>query len=128
MRWSAAVLILSLSIPGAALAQQQAVSAELIRLHDALHLTAAQEPAWTRYTQAIAPNAQAEARHQAADSLMPSLATPRRVALISATMAADEVDFRRYATAVTTFYATLTPSQQRTFDIETLPQGGSAQR
>ena len=126
MRLSTAVLILSLSLPGAALTQQQqAVSAELIRLHDALRLTTAQEAAWTRYTQAIAPNSQAEARHQAADSLMPNLATPRRIALISATMAADQADFRRYAAAVTSFYATLTPEQQRTFDRETLPQGGS---
>jgi hypothetical protein len=124
MRLSAAVLILSLCVPGAALAAQQAVTAELIRLHDALHLTAAQEAAWTRYTQAIAPNSQAEARHQAADSLMSTLTTPRRIALISATMAADEADFRRYASAVTAFYGTLTPSQQLTFDRETLPQGG----
>ena len=42
-----------------------------------------------------------------------------------ATMAADEADFRRYAAAVTAFYATLTPSQQLTFDRETLPQGGA---
>src|SRR5580765_4208578 len=85
--------------PSAALAAQ-AVSADLIRLHDALHLSAAQETAWTSYTRAIAPGSQAQARHEATDQLLPSLPTPRRIALIAATMAADEADFRRQSASV----------------------------
>jgi hypothetical protein len=41
-------------------------------------------------------------------------------------MAADEADFHRYGAAVTAFYATLSPEQQRTFDRETLPSQGAS--
>ena len=120
-----AIPVLALCVLGAGFAAapalaQQAVSAELIRLHDDLHLSAGQEAAWTTYTRAVAPRSDADARHKATEDLLPSLTTPRRIALIAATMAADEADFRRQGAAVTAFYAVLTPSQQRTFDRETL--------
>ena len=100
----------------------------LMRLHDALHLTADQEPAWTAYTAAISLNATAQRRHQATEQLLPQLTTPRRIALIEATMDADRADLHRQGLAVTKFYNQLTPGQQRAFDTETLaPQGGSPQ-
>jgi hypothetical protein len=102
---------------------EQAISAELIRLHDDLQLTDSQEPAWHDYTVAIAPNPEAQARHQAASELLPLVPTPRRIALIEATMAQDDLDFRKQATAVSAFYAKLTPEQQKVFDRDTLPQG-----
>ena len=102
---------------------QQAVSAELLRLHDDLKLTEAQEAAWHDYTVAIAPNPQTEARHQAATELLPMVPTPRRIALIEATMAQDDLDFRKQGAAVNAFYGKLTPEQQKVFDRDTLPQG-----
>jgi len=51
------------------------------------------------------------------------LKTPRRIALIDATMDQDVADFRRKGEAVTAFYARLTPDQQVIFDRETLSQG-----
>jgi hypothetical protein len=109
---------------------QQAVSADLIRLHDALHLSANQEGPWRDYTRAIGPNAeaQAQARHRAADQLMPMAPAPRRIALMEAVMANDLEDFRRQGRAVVAFYDQLTPDQQRTFDRETLPRPESSER
>jgi hypothetical protein len=102
-------------------AAEPAVSAELIRLHDDLHLSASQEAAWRDYTLAIAPDPQTVARRKATGDLLPTVPTPRRIALIEASMSQDAVDFRRQAAAVNLFYAKLTPAQQRTFDQDTLP-------
>jgi hypothetical protein len=97
---------------------QDAASANLA-LHDALGLSAAQEPAWRDYAAALAPSPEILARHRATDLLLPQLTTPRRIALIEATMTADAADWRRQGEAVNAFYAGLTPDQQRTFDRET---------
>ncbi len=102
---------------------EQAVSADLIRLHDDLRLTAGQEAAWHDYTVAIAPNPQTEARHQATSALLPMVPTPRRIALIEATMAQDDLDFRKQGAAVNAFYGQLTAEQQAVFDRDTLPSG-----
>jgi hypothetical protein len=125
MRW--AILCLSLGLASAAAAQplDSSVTPQLNRLHDALHLTSAQEPAWRAYERAIAPNPDVEARHRATDQMLPSLPTPRRIALIAATMDADAADFRKQGAAVTAFYSQLTPAQRRTFDAQTLPSRGS---
>jgi hypothetical protein len=125
MRWLALSCCLALWAPGA-LAAEQAVSAELLRLHDDLHLSDAQEAGWRDYTLAIAPDPQVEARHRAAADLLPAVPTPRRIALMRATMDSDAADFRRHAAAVIAFYGLLTPTQQRTFDLDTAPQPGGA--
>ena len=121
MRRSLLLVCLALFAPGAALAQSQAVSSQLITLHDDLRLIGDQEAAWRTYTQAIAPSPQAEARHRSAAELLPLVPTPRRIALIEANMADDQADFRRQAEVVVAFYNQLTPDQQRIFDRETLP-------
>jgi hypothetical protein len=53
---------------------------------------------------------------------LPLVPTPRRIALIEATIAQDAVDFRRQGAAVTAFYGKLTPGQQKIFDQDTLQQ------
>ncbi|HEX5262586.1 MAG TPA: Spy/CpxP family protein refolding chaperone, partial [Phenylobacterium sp.] len=93
------------------------------RLHDDLRLNDSQETAWRDYTIAMAPDPQTLARHRATTELLPLVPTPRRVALIEATMAQDAVDFRRQGAAVNAFYARLNPEQQRIFDRDTLPSG-----
>jgi protein CpxP len=113
----AAVVLMGLA--GAARAQ----SAELDRLHDALHLTSEQEPAWRAYTVAIARSPAAEARHRAAGEMMAGLPTPRRIDLIEAEMREDLAAMERQGEAVKAFYAQLTPTQQHAFDRETASQG-----
>ena len=113
---------------GLALAAKEPVTPELIRLHDDLRLSPAQEPAWHDYLMAIAPDPQVEARHRATQELLPMVPTPRRIALLEATMQQDDLDFRRQSEAVKVFYAKLTPDQQKTFDRDTAPNEDDPQR
>ena len=117
------VVTLSFAVAGAAAAQPSPG-----RLHDALNLSAQQEPAWRAYQTAIAQDPQQRTREQQAQMLMPTLPTPRRLALIRAQMQSDLETFERDAQAVNAFYATLSPEQQHVFDRETVapaqqPQG-----
>jgi hypothetical protein len=98
---------------------QQAVNADLLKLHDDLNLSATQEPAWRDYTLAIGPSQDTQARHRATAELVPLVPTPRRIALIEAAIAGDTEDFHRQGAAVVGFYNQLTPGQQRTFDLDT---------
>jgi len=99
----------------------QTPAERLNRLHDSLNLNAAQEPAWRDYVAAVAPNPTGAARRQATQELLPQLSTPRRIALIDATMEQDIADLHRQGEAVTAFYGRLTPDQQAIFDRQTLP-------
>ncbi|MDB5445195.1 MAG: hypothetical protein JWQ97_512 [Phenylobacterium sp.] len=125
--WRKALIVSVVLLQAGAAAAQQAISGELIKLHDELRLTSDQEAAWRTYTLAIAPSPQMQARHRAAAELLPLEPTPRRIALLQANMAADQADFKRQGAAVVAFYDELTPDQQRTFDRETLPSPGPAQ-
>src|ERR1700761_9622387 len=98
----------------------------LTSLHDALHLTADQEPAWRAYVAAISPDPESQARRRAAAEMMAGLPTPRRVDLIDAQVEADTAAVHRQGRAVKAFYAALAPDQQATFDRESLHQDGSA--
>jgi len=124
MRWGVAAFCVGLAFPPAAQAQE-AVSAELIKLHDDLHLSQDQETAWRTYTSAITPTPQQQDRHRATAELLPLIPTPRRIALIEANMAEDEADFRQQAETVLRFYNQLSAAQQRTFDRDSLPSAVS---
>jgi hypothetical protein len=89
------------------------------RLHDALNLSPQQEQAWRAYQGAIAQDPQQRARTEQAQMLMPTLPTPRRLALIRAQMQSDMAVFELNSQAVLAFYAALGPEQQRIFDRET---------
>jgi protein CpxP len=126
MRKLLAAVTLSLAMAGAAQAQQSTAGPG--RLHDALNLSPAQEQAWQSYQAAISQNPQQRARQQEAQMLMPTLPTPRRLALIRAQMQNDMDVFEQNARAVNAFYMGLNPEQQRIFDRETAappprPQG-----
>jgi periplasmic protein CpxP/Spy len=115
-------LCFCLAVGSGALAQTQSQTSEerLSRLHDSLNLSAAEEPAWRDYVAALASNQQAPARRRATQELLPQLTTPRRIALIDATMQQDLADLHREGQAVLTFYNRLTPDQQRIFDRDTM--------
>jgi hypothetical protein len=118
-------LCLTLTLAGAAAAQQTA-SSQQSKLHDDLRLTSGQESAWREYLKAIDDHGELQARRQAADQLLPQIPTPRRLALMDATMADELADFRHQRAAVEAFYSRLTPDQQRIFDRDTVPQAGAA--
>ena len=117
---------LGLVLAGTAAAQQPA-SSELSKLHDDLRLTSAQAGAWQQYVAAMDDGGQMQARRQAAEQMLPQIPTPRRLALMDATMSDELADFRRQSAAVQAFYARLTPDQQRIFDRDTAPQETGAQ-
>ncbi|HUO22553.1 MAG TPA: Spy/CpxP family protein refolding chaperone [Caulobacteraceae bacterium] len=123
MRCGCIGLCLALLFGSSALAQQ---SSDLLgRLHDDLRLAPAQEEGWRQYQAAMGASAQAMARRQSTERLLPQLQTPRRLALLDAAMSQDLADFRRQSEAIRAFYASLTPLQQRTFDAETAPGQGA---
>jgi hypothetical protein len=110
-----------------AIGQTTTTAEKLARLHDSLNLTASQEDAWHSYTAVITSGGGAAARHQATQQLLPQLKTPRRIALIDATMAQDVADFQRQGEAVVDFYNHLTPDQQTIFDRETVAPSNAGQ-
>lgn len=95
---------------------------ELASLHAALHITAAQEGAWRAFVAATQPDPQQQARERAAEQMLPTLTSPQRVDLSVDAMEADLDSLRARGRALKAFYATLTPSQQATFDRQTLPR------
>jgi len=93
----------------------------LSTLHDALHLSAAQEAGWSAYKASVSAQAQAEQRRRSAAMLFPTLTAPRRIDLVEAEMQQDLADIHRQAQGLKAFYGTLNPDQQRVFDAQTLP-------
>jgi len=105
-----------------ATAHAQSQGPDLHRLHDALNLSAAQEPAWNAFQAASQPDPQDEARDRAAGQMMAGLHAPQRVDLSIAAMKADLDTMERRGAALKAFYVTLSPAQQATFDRETAPR------
>jgi protein CpxP len=86
------------------------------KLHDALQLTAAQEPAWTTYQAAIKP-AGMEMHGARAD--WAGLSAPARMEKMIA-MAKQHVSaMESRLAALNSFYAVLTPAQKKVFDENT---------
>lgn len=87
------------------------------KLKQKLNLTAAQEPAWTQFTTAMQPPA--DGRHAGLDRKgMEQLTTPERIDRMRAARAERSAEMDRRDEAVKTFYAALSPEQQKTFDAE----------
>ena len=78
-----------------------------------LKLTPEQEPAWTAFMAAMQP-AQRTARLDPAD--MEKRTTPERIDRMRAMRAQQAAEADRRGEATKTFYAALTPEQQKTFD------------
>ena len=78
-----------------------------------LKLTPAQEPAWAAFTAAMQPG-ERSARLGRAD--MEKLTTPERIDRMRAMRAQQAAEADRRGEATKTFYAALTPEQQKTFD------------
>jgi len=90
-------------------------------LHRALHLSAAQEPAWTAYRAQAATPTKAQARRQAASQMFANLSAPQRMDLVEAEMRQELLDLQQQSQALKAFYATLSPEQKSIFDAQTLP-------
>ncbi len=87
----------------------------LAALKSDLKLTAAQEPAWTTFTTSMQPG-ERTARLDRKD--MHTLTTPERIDRMRALRAQHAAEADRRGEVTKTFYAALTPEQQKTFDAK----------
>ncbi|MFM9923855.1 Spy/CpxP family protein refolding chaperone [Variovorax sp. H27-G14] len=95
----------------------------LAALKDKLKLNASQEGAWSSFTAASQPPAGARPpRMDRAE--FAKLTTPQRLERMQTRQAERSAMFAKRADATKTFYAALTPDQQKTFDTETAHFGG----
>lgn len=94
------------------------VRAEHTRLHDALKLDATQEKAWQTFTAGTAPRKGMFCRTPAAGKT-----APERMEAMLTMMRRHVQHTRKRLDAVKTFYAVLTPAQQKIFDENFRPHG-----
>lgn len=85
--------------------------------HDKLKLSAAQEPAWKSFTDAMAPGSMAMPKPEERKA-MAQLSTPERMEKGLQMMKEHQAKMETRLAAVKTFYAVLTPEQQKVFDTE----------
>jgi Spy/CpxP family protein refolding chaperone len=90
------------------------------RLHDALKLTAAQEPAWKTFIAAAKP-----AAHPARDErgAWKDLPAPQRMEKAIELSKQRTAMMEERLGALKTFYAVLTPEQQKLFDAQAMRGG-----
>jgi periplasmic protein CpxP/Spy len=95
-------------------------------LHAKLKLTAAQEPAWKTFTDQMKPPQRGADKQDHDRAAWSKLTTPERMEKFLARMQTREQFLTTRLDAVKTFYAVLTPAQQKTFDAASLhkPHGG----
>ena len=102
-------------------AERQAKFKEMVAkhqaaLHDKLKLTAAQEPAWNAFVAASAPKLHAARPDRAA---LAQLSAPERAEKRLEMRKQMIAQHETHLAALKTFYAQLTPEQQKTFDEAT---------
>jgi Spy/CpxP family protein refolding chaperone len=102
--------------------QRQAKRAEFMaqrqaKLHDALKLTSAQEPAWNTFVNAIKQQPRADHQDRAAWA---SLSAPARLEKMIALSKERTARMEQQLQALNTFYAVLTPEQKKVFDQHAL--------
>ncbi len=92
--------------------RQQRMERHAAELKQKLQITPAQESAWTAFTTAMQPPADAQARHEAMRDL-DKLTTPERIDRLRALRTQHAAEADRRDEAVKTFYAALTPPSRR---------------
>ena len=99
--------------------QQKRMHQRMDQLKVQLKLAPAQEGAWTAFTQTMQPNMQPKGNQR---QEMAALTTPERIDRMRTLRSERMAEADRRGEAAKTFYATLTPEQQKTFDAHTLRQ------
>ncbi|MDF3823020.1 Spy/CpxP family protein refolding chaperone [Leptospira sp. 96542] len=96
----------------------------LAELHASLKLTPAQAPAWDAFHAAVKPpmrGAAQASREEFKREDWARLKTPERLDRLQAWRQEREAAAAQREAATRSFYATLTPEQQKTFDARTVP-------
>lgn len=107
--------------PGHHAAHEKHMAEKAQKLQATLQLTEAQQAGWNSYREAIKPVPHAKRMDRESFA---RLTTPQRIDLMQQWRAERSAQADRRAQATKTFYATLTPAQQKTFDTETLRHMG----
>jgi protein CpxP len=94
---------------------QQRMAQRQAQLKQRLQITPSQESAWTAYVAAMQPPANMQ-RIDPAE--VAKLSTPERIDRMRALRAAHHAEMDKRGEATKTFYAALTPEQQKVFDAE----------
>ena len=93
-------------------------------LKSSLKLGAAQEGAWNAYVASMQPPAgMGPGNRQKMHDEMAKLTTPERIDRMTAMKAQRDAEMTKRHEATKTFYATLTPEQQKVFDTQAMGGG-----
>jgi len=109
--------------------RQEVVATHQADLKAKLKLSPAQEGAWNAFTASMQPPANMGMRmssesRQARHDEMSKLSTPERMGRMNAFKAQRDAEMAKRQDATKTFYAALTPDQQKVFDANAMGRGG----
>jgi len=93
-------------------AMKEKIAKHQAELHDKLKITAAQEPAWKTFIQAVTPERMVPEK----DSGMDKMTTPERMQRSLERMKEHQGQLQKKLEATKAFYAVLSPEQQKIFD------------
>lgn len=96
----------------------------LAALKDKLKLTPAQEGSWNSFAAAQQPPARPAGQPGAERAEFAKMTTPQRLDRMQARQAERSAMFAKRADATRSFYAALTPEQQKVFDTESMHRFG----
>ena len=106
-------------------AEMQAMKAKRqAALKETLKITAAQEGAWATFISTMQPSADMQKRRMEMRAELDKLTTPERIDKMRALRAQRDAEMDKRAGATKTFYAALSPEQQKVFDAQRMGRGG----
>lgn len=100
---------------------------KMANLKTRLQITPAQESAWTTFAESMLPPERLVADRAQFRAEMEKLTTPERIDKMQALKAKRDAAMTQRANATKTFYAALTPAQQKVFDLESMNHGRMGQ-
>jgi periplasmic protein CpxP/Spy len=95
---------------------QAMVAKRQAALKETLKITAAQEGAWNAFTSIMQPSADMHKRRMEMRAEIQKLTTPERIDKMRALRTERDAEMDKRANATKTFYAALSPEQQKVFD------------
>lgn len=107
---------------------QQHRAQRMAALKEKLKLTPAQEGAWNSFAEAQRPPARTAGQPRPDRAELAKLTTPERLDRMQARQAERSAMFTKRADATRSFYAALSPEQQKTFDAESARRFGHGKR
>lgn len=99
-------------------------------LHDALKLSAAQEPAWKAFRDSRTADMAAMMKNRPDPATLAGKSAPERMELMLERSKTHQAQMEKHLAELKTFYAQLTPEQKKTFDAHSMmgPHGGMGGR